>query len=160
MSTATTRPFFDAHTALRRRVERLPADAHDLGELDVDGRIELIEGTVAFLSELLMPYAHAEESVLYPGAARLLGEPDASYTVAWDRAHLRKRILELTGADPSDTGRLQELHYAIYAMLTFHLQREEELYLRLLSADEQDGVHELLDEVVRDGAPAVRRFAR
>ena len=78
MSIRTTKPFLDAHAALRDQVEHLLVAAQEMPELEVDERIELVERIAAFLADMLLPHVAAEERILYPQAARLLGEPDES----------------------------------------------------------------------------------
>ena len=57
---------------------------------------------------------------------------------------MRERISDLAAADPEDTGRLQELLYAIYTLLSSHLWREEQLYLELLASDRETDARRLL----------------
>ena len=147
MGIEATKPFLDLHAELRDHVEHLPVAAHELPELSVEERVDLVESIVAFLSETLLPHAAAEERVLYPRAARILARSDDSSVVAVDEAAVRERIAELAGADPDDTGRLQELLYAIYALLSSHLWREEQLYLELISSARQSDARSLLREV-------------
>ena len=64
-------------------------------------------------------------------------------------------------ADPRDVGRLQEILYSLYLMLTFHLQREEDVYMRLATSHKEIGVRRLLDEVSRERyEQGARRIAR
>ena len=46
-----------------------------------------------------------------------------------------------------DAGHLQELLYAIYALLSSHLWREEQLYLELLSSDREADARRLLRQL-------------
>jgi iron-sulfur cluster repair protein YtfE (RIC family) len=154
MGIEATKTFLDLHAELRAHVERLPVAAHQLADLAVDERIELIERIVAFLAEILLPHAAAEERVLYPRAARLLARPDDSADVALDEAAVRERIAEFAAADVRDTGRLQELLYGLYVLLSAHLWREEQVYLELLNHRPERAAVELLDEVGRYAAAA------
>ena len=147
MGIEATKAFLDLHAELRDHVEHLPVAAHELPELSVEERVDLVESIVAFLSETLLPHAAAEERVLYPRAARILARSDDSSVVAVDEAAVRERIAELAGADPEDAGRLQELLYAIYALLSSHLWREEQLYLELISSARQSDARSLLRDV-------------
>jgi iron-sulfur cluster repair protein YtfE (RIC family) len=158
MSIRTTKPALDQETELREQVERFPDLARELPDLDVDARIDVVERTAAFLAETLMPHAAAEEEVLYPRAAGLLGEPDASDDVAADRAVVRELLARLVSADPADAGALQEVLYALTATLAAHFWREEELYVKLATRGDEHGVHAVVDEVA--AAPRGRRFAR
>jgi hemerythrin superfamily protein len=152
MGIEATKPFLELHAELRNHVEHFPVAAHELPALDVEERIEVIERVVAFLAEILLPHAAAEERLLYPRAARLLAKPDDSSSVALDEAAERERIAEFAAADPDDTGRLQELLYGTYAVLTAHLWREEQLYVELMSCEREADAAELLSEVVHAAA--------
>jgi hypothetical protein len=158
MSIRTTKPALDTEAELREHVDRFPDLARELPDLDVDARIDVIESTAAFIVDLLLPHAAAEEEVLYPRAARLLGEPDASEDVAADRAAVRELLARLVSADPADAGALQEVLYALTARLAAHFWREEELYVKLAALGDEHRVHEVVDELA--GAPSGRRFAR
>jgi hypothetical protein len=158
MSIRTTKPALDREAELREHVERFPMTARELPDLDVDARIDVIEHTAAFLVEMLLPHAAAEEEVLYPRAARLLGEPDGSDSVAADRAAIRELIAQLVSADPADAGALQEVLYALCARLAAHFWREEELFMKLTVHRDEDGVHRVMDDLA--GGPRARRFAR
>jgi hypothetical protein len=155
---ASTSRFFDANAALRERVEQFLETAHELSKLSVSDRIDAVEGTVTFLAEVLLPRAYAHERVLYPGASRLLGDRDDSDDVSRDRALVRGLIRELVAADPRDVGHLQELLYALYALLSAHFWRGDALYLRLLAEQPEGRVRQLLDRVGR--FQGVRRFGR
>ena len=133
MSIRTTESFLREHATLRDHVEHLPVAARELPQVERGERIDMVERITAFLAEMLLPHAAAEEGVLYPQAAKLLGEPDGSDAVAGDRAQVRVLLSALAGADPDDVGALQEVIYALYALLSSHVWREEELYLKLTS---------------------------
>lgn len=162
MSIRTTKQALEEHAALREHVEDLLVDARELPSSGLGGRIDVIERTATFLAEMLLPHAAAEERVLYPEAARLLEAEDASDTVAGDRAAVRELLARLALADPSDAGALQEVLYALYALLSAHLWREEEVYVRFSQLGDQTGVDEVIERM-RDLAPPMpprRRFTR
>ena len=158
MSIRTTKPALDREAALREYVDRFPVTARELPDLSVDHRIDVIEQTAAFVVDVLLPHAAAEEEVLYPRAAQLLGEPDGSDAVAADRAAVRDLLAQLVSADPADAGALQEVLYALTARLAAHFWREEELYVKLAAHGDEHGVHEVVDELA--GAQGGRRFVR
>ncbi len=152
MQIRDSKPFLDLHAALRNQVERLPVLAHELPALPLEERIELVEQVVSFVSEILLPHAAIEERVLYPRAARLLGKPDDSSTVAEDEAAMRGWIAELVDADLADAGRPQELLYALYLLLSGHVVREEQLYVDLLSSHRDGEAQGLLEAVAASPA--------
>src|SRR5215210_282722 len=131
MSIRTTKPALDHEAELRDRVEHFLVEARELPELGTDERIDAVERTAAFLVEMLLPHAAAEERVLYPHAARLLGERDGSDAVAADRVAVRALLGCLVRADPADAGAIQEVLYALYALLSAHFWREEEVFVKL-----------------------------
>ena len=147
MSIRTTQPFLDEHAELRDHVEHFLVAARELPTVDRDERIEMVERIVAFLADMLLPHCAAEERVLYPAAARLLREEDGSSTVAGDRAKIRDLLAQLSHADPDDPGALQEPLYALYAILSAHFWREEELYLKLTALGDEAGTSAILDRV-------------
>ena len=146
MSIRTTKPALDEEADLRQHVEHFPVAAHELPSLTVAERIDVIERIAAFVAEVLLPHAAFEQGVLYPQAARLLHERDASGDVAADRARIRELLGRLVEADATDAGALQEALYALYTVLSAHFWREEAVFVRLAA---------LPDAEVRDaiGAP-------
>jgi iron-sulfur cluster repair protein YtfE (RIC family) len=147
MTIETTSAFLGEHAELRASVEQFLVVANELPRVETERRVDLIEGVVAFIAETLLPHAMAEERLLYPVAARLLGRPDDSSTVAADRAAVRDLLEELVLADPADAGHLQELLYALYALLGAHMWREEGVYMDLVSNAPAGQVEQLLGEV-------------
>jgi hemerythrin superfamily protein len=147
MSIRTTKPALDEEARLRDCVEHFLVTARDLPELDLAGRIEVVERTATFLVEMLLPHAAAEQSVLYPEAARLLGERDNSEDVEGDSEAVRALLARLATADPADEGQLQEVLYALYTLLSAHFWREEELFVKLASVQDERRVRELIEEL-------------
>ena len=67
--------------------------------------------------------------------------------MAHDRREVRARIAELAAADPADAGALQEILYALHALLRIHLQHEEEVYLKLVQSQPEEPVRRLFRRV-------------
>jgi hypothetical protein len=147
MSIEMTSRFLSEHAELRDNVEHFLVAARELPDQSVAGRADTIERIVAFLADILLPHAIAEERLLYPEAARLLGRLDGCDAVALDRAAVRERLTELAAADPRDAGLLQELLYALYALLSAHFWRQEGLYLDLVYLEPAAPVSALFEEV-------------
>jgi hypothetical protein len=135
MSIETTTPFLRGLEGRRSRVERFLVAAHEIRRMRVDDRIEVIEDVIAFLAETLLPHADAAERVLYAEADRQLGRTGAGASLNFDRQEIRRRIAELADCEPRRTGRLQELLYALYVLASNHLQKEEEVYVKLLGSE-------------------------
>jgi iron-sulfur cluster repair protein YtfE (RIC family) len=125
-------PFQEDHRRLLGEVQRLRLAAAEASELGHAEREVLVGHAVAFLKGQLVPHAEAEERVLYPAVAELLGAPEATAPMIHDHLAIRVRIAELEQADPRDLARLQELLYGLYALISVHFAKEEELYLPLL----------------------------
>jgi hypothetical protein len=140
MSIRTTKPALDEEADLRQHVEHFPLAARDLPSWSVDERIDVVERIASFLAEVLLPHAAFEERVLYPQAARLLHVRDASHDVADDREQIRELLARLVEADAADPGALQEVLFALYAVLSAHFWREEALLVRLAALPDEDEV--------------------
>lgn len=147
MSTSTTLPYIEGQTGLRSGVEQFLIDAHELPDLSIDERIDVIERAVAFLAEMLLPHARAHERIVCPEIDRLFGTRGSGAYVARDRAMIQKRIGELSDADPHDLGRIQEILYALHLLVTGTLTKEDEAYLRLVSAEPAEDVELLLERM-------------
>jgi hypothetical protein len=132
MSIETTSPFLQELEQRRTSVERFLVCAHELPRMSLDDRIEVIEDVIAFLAETLLPHAYAEEDLLYAESDRLLGRSGGAASSAADREEIRRHIQALVECEPRRTGRLQEELYALYLVASMHLQKEEEVYLRLV----------------------------
>jgi hypothetical protein len=147
MTLRSTEPFRREQIDLLREVEGLPVIAHELPELSVHSRIEVVEHVVTFLAEILLPHTEAEQRILYPEARRLFGHDRGGRAVAHDRREVRSRIAELAAADPDDVGKLQEILYALHALLTIHLEHETEVYLKLVQSQPEEPVRRLFRRV-------------
>lgn len=143
MTLQSTDPFRREQVALLRHVEELPVLAHELPSLPIDQRIEVVERVVAFLAETLLPHADAEQRILYPEANRMLGGVHDGGAVAHDRRQVRQRITQLAAADPTDAGSIQEILYALHAVLAIHLEHETEIYLKLVQTQPEWPVRRL-----------------
>ena len=64
-----------------------------------------------------------------------------------DRREVRERIRELVAADPSDPGAIQEILYALHAVLAIHLEHEAEVYLKLVQMQPEQPVRRLFRRV-------------
>jgi Hemerythrin HHE cation binding domain len=70
--------------------------------------------------------------VLYPEWARLVGSPDAVEPMIHDHQAILARTDALAEADPDNIDRVQELLYGVYALITVHFHKEEEIQLPAL----------------------------
>jgi hypothetical protein len=112
-------------------------------------RLALAEATAVhrFLVERLLPHEEAEDKLLYPLVAELLGGEDP--TAPMSRAHAE--IAHLTrllggvladlgpdGPEAEDLTDLRRILYGIHAILRLHFAQEEEAYLSLLDPGIQE----------------------
>ena len=125
-------PFRAEHRHLMEHVEHVRLAARELPELSPEEREVVVGRVVHFLRHTLAPHAETEETLLYPELAQILGHVQALEPMIYDHVAIRERIGELDEADPADTARLQELLYGLYALITVHFWKEEEIYLPLL----------------------------
>jgi hemerythrin-like domain-containing protein len=153
MSIRSTKPFLAEHAELRDQVEHLPIVARELPHLGRAERAETVEQIAAFLADMLLPHCATEERVLYPEAARLLGEDDASDAVAYDREQVRALLARLVAAGADDVGEMQEVVFALYALLAAHIWREEEVYLKLVRARDDTGADAIFAHVAEADHP-------
>ena len=89
---------------------------------------------LAFLRGTLVPHAQAEEEILYPEWARLVGFADAAVPMIHDHEAIVARIERLERTDAGDLDALQELLYGLYALIGVHFRKEEDLQLPVFDA--------------------------
>ena len=129
-----TEPFRREHEELLEHIQHLAAAAREMPRLSADERDALRARILSFLQGSLMPHAHAEEEVLYPAWAELVGFADAAIPMVHDHEAIVARIDQLASASVSDVDRLQELLYGLYALISVHFRKEEDLQLPVFDA--------------------------
>lgn len=133
MTTARpTDPLRAEHDGLRPHIDRL----RDLGDRAVQGGdvMEPLQASVEFLHHHLLVHASAEEAVLYPLVANVLGAPRATATMSEDHARIKVLAAELADVDADDRRTIARLAYGLHTLITLHLEKEEKVYLPLLDA--------------------------
>jgi iron-sulfur cluster repair protein YtfE (RIC family) len=138
IDTHTSRGHRQDHKELGEHVAHLKLAARELPDLSIEERRVLVGSIVDFLDGRLVPHAAAEEHTLYPAVADLIGR-EATAPMLYDHRAIRQRLAELEVADPADLPALQELLYGLYALISVHFWKEEELYFPLLDAHQQAG---------------------
>ncbi len=133
-SVRPTEPFRREHAELLEHIEHLAAAAREMPRLSEDERDALRARILSFLQGMLMPHARAEEAVLYPEWAKLVGFADAAIPMIHDHKAIVTRIEQLASAPVSDVDRLQELLYGLYALISVHFRKEEDLQLPVFDA--------------------------
>lgn len=134
MSPRPTDAFRAEHAELIEHIEHLRVAAHKLPELSIDERADVLERVLDFLRDHLLPHARAEELVLYPEWARLVGYADAAAPMVHDHESIVARVERLEQTDREDTDTLQELLYGLYALIGVHFRKEEDLQLPAFDA--------------------------
>jgi hypothetical protein len=113
---------------LEKNAALLVVAARCLPMLDVDERSKLVERALSFLHRDVGAHLADDAAHLYPAVAERLRDPLATAPLQYEHRAIRWWIDELARADPADTNDLQRLLYGLYALITVHLSREEELY--------------------------------
>lgn len=129
-----TAAFRDEHVELIEHIEHLAAAGREMPRLSEEEREVLRDRVLGFLRGTLIPHAQAEEQVLYPEWAKLVGFGDAALPMVHDHEAIVARINRLADADVTDVDLLQELLYGLYALISVHFRKEEDIQLPLLDA--------------------------
>jgi hypothetical protein len=129
-----TEPFRQEHEALLGHIEHIGQAARELPRLSPEERAALVGRILDFLRGTLLPHAKAEEEVLYPEWARLVGFPDAAVAMIHDHEAIVARVERLEDADVENLDTLQELLYGLYALIGVHFRKEEDLQLPAFDA--------------------------
>jgi iron-sulfur cluster repair protein YtfE (RIC family) len=145
-----TQPFRDEHAELLDHIEHIRHAAREMPELSVEEREALRGRVLGFLRDTLLPHAQAEEEVLYPAWARLVGHPDAAAPMVHDHEAIVARVERLDRADVNDAAELQELLYELHALIVVHFRKEEDIQLPAFDA----APREVTDRVLADMAEA------
>jgi len=129
-----TEPFRQEHDELREHIEHLALAAREMPRLSAQERAALRDRVLGFLEGTLVPHARAEEEILYPEWARLVGFADAAVPMVHDHEAIVARVERLKTADVTDVDALQELLYGLYALISVHFRKEEDLQLAAFDA--------------------------
>jgi hypothetical protein len=87
-----TEPLRREHEELLVHIEHLAQAAREVPRLSEEEREALVARILGFLNGTLVPHARAEEEVLYPEWAQLVGFPGAAVPI------VAARVLERMGA--------------------------------------------------------------
>jgi len=165
MTSRPTEPLREEHRELLPHVEQLRA-LGDAAVTDAPTLRQLLQDAVSFLRDHLLIHAQAEERVLYPVVAELMGARDATATMSRDHVEVEKLTNEvvdlnrsLAGRAPSDAELLtvRRLAYGLYALLTVHFAKEEEIYLPLLDSRLSPERANAMFEAMEQAAAEARR---
>jgi iron-sulfur cluster repair protein YtfE (RIC family) len=129
-----TEPFRREHEELLSHIEHIRQAAREVGRLETGEREAFVRRILEFLRGTLVPHAKAEEEVLYPEWAQLVGFADAAVPMVHDHEAIVERIERLAQADVDDVDTLQELLYGLYALISVHFRKEEDIQLPAFDA--------------------------
>lgn len=129
-----TEPFRREHEQLLSHIEHIRLASREMAGLDRGRREVLVGRVVEFLQGTLVPHAKAEEQVLYPEWAKLIGFADAAVPMVHDHEAIAERAKRLEQADVDDVDTLQELLYGLYALISVHFRKEEDIQLPAFDA--------------------------
>ena len=132
MTTQETETLRQDHAKLREDVEHIRLAARELPAVSAEERHAIVGRVLDFLRETLLPHAEEEERWLYAAVGEALGNPESTRPMTHDHIAIRARAIELAATEDSDVDRLQELLYGLYALISVHFWKEEQLYLPLL----------------------------
>lgn len=155
------------HDDLRPEIENLRAVADCIGAFSRVHLQRSVDAIYEFLAHGLIPHAEAEEEVLYPAVAKVLGSPQATTTMSRDHVEISRLSEQLRvfrarisqpDFDQAGANELRRLLYGLYAVVKLHLAKEEEIYLPMLDgylseADAHELVHKLADFAHNDTHP-------
>jgi iron-sulfur cluster repair protein YtfE (RIC family) len=131
-----TQPLRDEHKELIPHIERIREVADSLPNTPPDILRKDIQEVYEFLAYHLIPHAQAEDVALYPVVQLALGSPDATRTMSRDHAEVDRYIEELGGLrqdlSAQNLKSLQRVLYGLYALVSVHFAKEEEVYLPIL----------------------------
>jgi iron-sulfur cluster repair protein YtfE (RIC family) len=142
-----TEPFRSEHEDLHAHIEHLREAAQTLPGLSIEDREALLGRLVDFLRGTLVPHAKAEEDVLYPAWAKLVGFDGAAVPMVHDHEAIVARIERLEHTEPADTDALQELLYGLYALIGVHFRKEEDIQLPAFDAAPPEVIQGVLDRM-------------
>jgi heavy metal translocating P-type ATPase len=137
---ALTRRFRSEHTSLRPAVARLRDVADALDATRPAETVAMVREIYRFLVDELGPHEQAEDAMLYPALARVLGGNDPTMTMSRAHVEISHRIRRLgqvlddvdaSGPDADDIIELRRLLYGLHAILELHFTQEDEGYLSL-----------------------------
>ncbi len=140
--TTITQPLRDEHKELLPHVETLKAAGDEVSENLSERAWKDIQEAYKFLAYHLIPHAYAEDQALYPVVQKVMGASQATATMSRDHVEVGRLTEELKSRlpllparlDASQADGLRRILYGLYALVTLHFAKVEEIYLPLLDA--------------------------
>ena len=141
--TSVTQPLRDEHRELRPDIDALESLADAVGSVPAGDIVRRLDATLTFLTDHLLVHAQAEEQVLYPAVAQVLGAPATTTTMSRDHVAIREMTTELQALrrrlnpahlTPNDERSLRQILYGLHTLVRVHLAKEEDVFLPALDA--------------------------
>lgn len=155
-----TQPLREEHQEILPQIEHIREVADLIGYADQATVFRAVEEVYAFLAYDLMPHAEAEDVGLYAAVAKVLNSPESVATMRRDHVEIGRLTGDLIslrhaiGMQPMVEAQIKEMRrllYGIYAIVSLHLAKEEEIYFALLDArmnpDEAPNLFASMDRV-------------
>ena len=162
---ASMQPLREEHRELLPEIESLAVTADRIGAVSTSESKASIASRLEFLRDHLRPHAQAEDEVLYPVVARVMGSPDATATMRRDHVEVVRLTDELDRLFGSLVGDepiagqlatdLRRVLYGLFAVISLHFAKEEEVYVPIL---ENGLMPDEADELFRNMSAAHHRI--
>lgn len=146
--TTLMQPIRDEHHELYPSIVALRAAADAVGTATMPELRRHVAVAHEFLAHHLLPHAAAEDAVLYPAVEEVMGCKGATATMQRDHVEVERltRDLATIHTELSDRdslpeeayGEIRRVLYGLYAIVSLHFAKEEEVYVSLL----EDGLTE------------------
>jgi iron-sulfur cluster repair protein YtfE (RIC family) len=126
-----------AHAELRPLIAGLQRTADALDGMDPATVRSSVETVVHQLEARLLAHEHEEETRIYPMLSRAMGDNDPMAVLSGAHREIfhlvrllrrQTRALTADGADPDDLRDIRRVLYGLHAILSLHMDQEEEIY--------------------------------
>jgi iron-sulfur cluster repair protein YtfE (RIC family) len=126
-----SRDFRSEHKQIVRDAEWMRLMAGRIPALSLEERRVLVRDALERLRRIGL-HAIAEERVFYPVLSRLLGTRNVGNAMTVDHRFIHARMQYLAETDPASTAALQAILYGLHAVITTHVQKEDEILAPLV----------------------------
>ncbi|WP_367325741.1 hemerythrin domain-containing protein [Streptomyces sp. HUAS ZL42] len=136
-----TQQLHSEHEHLLPHIETLRTVADTVGRTTPEALGTALGAIQLFLADHLIPHAEAEDHVLYPAIARVMGAAEATATMSREHVEVGRLARELAtlreavdreGLNDELQAALRRVLYGLYTLVKVHFAKEEEIYLPLL----------------------------
>ena len=165
-------PLRDEHREIYPEIQVLRTVADTIYETSFHELKVLTDRSLRFLQGTLVPHAEAEEAVLYPVVADKMGASMATATMSRDHVEVGKLIGELAGVRAAMDAHilapeqmkglrrdLARVLYGLYAVVSLHFAKEEEVYVPLLDESLTAAEADALFKAIENAASTARAKA-